>query len=80
MQDEFLYGTVKEIARRLGGDFGLSSEKQTNSSEFRNLSFEVSFHSSEVSFPASVGDFRLLAGYFRFPRESPQIVLGFCKF
>ena len=33
----------------------ISTEEWTNSSELRNLSSEVSFHSSELLYPASVG-------------------------
>ena len=48
----------------LGRDFRSSTEEQKNSSELRNLSSEVSFHSSELLFPGSVENFRLLRGDF----------------
>ena len=69
---DFIDGTIKEIDELLGGDFGNSSEERGNSSELRNLSSEVSFHSSELLFPGSVGNFRLLGGGSRFPREKSQ--------
>ncbi len=33
IQSDFIYASIKEIERCLGGDLGLSSEKRTNSSE-----------------------------------------------
>ena len=40
-----------------------------NSSELRNLSSEVSFHSSELLFPGSVENFRFLPGDFQILTE-----------
>ena len=68
IQDEYIYGTIKEIKGFLGGDFRISSEERRNSSELRNLSSEVSFHSSELLFPGSVENFRFLPGDSLFPR------------
>ena len=65
-QDDFIYCTIKEIARFPGRDFETSTEESRNSSE-------VSFHSSEVLYPGSVGNFHLLAGDFPFPREKTQL-------
>ena len=67
-----LYGRsqeVEEIGNFIGGYSRLSSEEWENSSELSFLSSEVSFHSSELLFRPSVGDFCLLAGDLRFPRE-----------
>ena len=61
--------TIKEIGQFLRGDLGMASEERKNSSELRNLSSEVSFHSSELLFPGSVGNFRLLAEVYQFPWE-----------
>ena len=55
-----------------GGDFRISSEKRTNSSELSFHSSEVSFHSSEVSFRLSVENFHLLPGAFGFPTEERE--------
>ena len=55
IQDEYIYGTIKEIKGFLGEDLGLSSEERKNS--------------SELLFPGSVGNSRLLPGDPRFPRE-----------
>ena len=63
---------LEEIEQFLGGDHQISTEESKNSSELRNLSSEVSFHSSELLFPGSVENFRFLAGDFRFPREKLQ--------
>ncbi|WP_462136821.1 hypothetical protein, partial [Porphyromonas uenonis] len=38
---------VEEIEKFLRGDLRTSTEKRKNSSELRNLSSELSFHSSE---------------------------------
>ena len=61
--------SLEEIEGFLGGDLQLSTEKRKNSSELRNLSSEVSFHSSELLFPGSVKKIHLLAGDFGFPTE-----------
>ena len=57
IQSDFIYATIKEIERCLGGDLGLSNEKRTNSSEVSFDSSKVSFDSSEVSFRLHVEDF-----------------------
>ena len=54
--------TSEEIKGFLRGDLRTSSEGTKNSSELRNLSSEVSFHSSELLFPGSVENFRFLPG------------------
>ena len=72
ISDGFTYATIKEIEQFLGGDRQISTEESKNSSELRNLSSEVSFHSSELLFPGSVENFRFLAGDFRFPRKKLQ--------
>ena len=72
-QDDFIYCTIKEIARFLGRDFETSTEESKNSSEVSFHSSELSFHSSEVLFPGSVENFHLLAGDFPFPREKPKL-------
>ncbi len=72
-QDDFIYCTIKEIARFPGRDFETSTEESKNSSEVSFHSSELSFHSSEVLYPGSVGNFHLLAGDFPFPREKPQL-------
>ena len=46
----------------LNGYFLTSTEEQKNSSELRNLSSEVSFHSSELLFRPSVEKVRFLTG------------------
>ena len=68
-RDVFIYIAIKEIARFLGGEFGLFSEKRSNSSELWFLSSELSFHSSELLFRPSVGNLRLLPGACRFPQK-----------
>ena len=65
-EEDRLYRGISEF---LGGDIELSREETKYSSELRNLSSEVSFHSSELLFPGSVENFRFLAGDLRFPRE-----------
>ena len=70
---DLTYGTIEKIDQFLGGDRGLSSEKRSNSSELSFHSSEVSFHSSELLYPDSVGNFRLLRGAFRFPRDKTNV-------
>ena len=67
IQDDFIYGTIKEIDRFLGGDSKLSSEERINSSELWFASSEVSFHSSEVLFHGSVENSRFPVSYLQIP-------------
>ena len=72
IQRDFIYASIKEFERCLGGDCGLSREVRTNSSEVSFDSSEVSFDSSEVSFRLYVEDFhsprrdRLISSIVRF--------------
>jgi len=59
---DFIYASIKELERCLGGDCGLSREVRTNSSE-------VSFDSSEVSFRLHVEDFHFPPGNLLFQRQ-----------
>ena len=59
---DFIYASIKELERCLGGDCGLSREVRTNSSE-------VSFDSSEVSFRLHVDDFHFPPGNLLFQRQ-----------
>ena len=61
--------SLEEIKQFLGGDLRLSTEESKNSSELRNLSSEVSFHSSELLFPGSVKKIHLLAEDLGFSTE-----------
>ena len=60
IQSDFIYASIKEFERCLGGDCGLSKEVRTNSSE-------VSFDSSEVSFRLHVEDFHFSTWESSFP-------------
>ena len=68
IQSDFIYASIKEFERCLGGDCGLSSEVRTNSSE-------VSFDSSEVSFDSSEVSFRLHVEDLHSPRRNRSISL-----
>ena len=66
-QDDFIYCTIKEIARFPGRDFETSTEESKNSSEVSFHSSELSFHSSEVLFRPSVENFWWLVSYWEIP-------------
>ena len=78
--NECIYGTIKETEQSLSGDPQIFNEKRKILRNFEIFLPKFHFIFPKFCFPPPWGIFRLLAGYFRFPRDSPQIVLGFCKF